>query len=199
MDDDLIIVMHFTLLLWYTGFPSAALALGSQNLFVFLVSMPPVRRILLSDSSLGCLLCMFCIGDIPMCCTWILQEHWKCKKKKWPPREGGCRFRCLPSHTGRIQTLRCPCTDFHGCVLRFKEDTYITVVNPTVGLGLLGWGGRQPVKFGNVVYLFLCTYLGVCLGIATEFFFCTGFAEVSGCASRGWGRGCTMSASLKQQ
>lgn len=189
--------MHFTLLLWYTGFSSAALALDFQNLFVFLVSMPPVR-ISLSDFPLGCSLCMACIGSILICCTWILQKHSKCKKM-WLQRGRGCKFRCLPNHTGRIQTFRCLCTNFHGCILRFKEDTYITVVNPTVGLGLLGWGGRQPVKFGNVVYLFLCTYLKVCLGTVIELFFCTRFAEVLGSISWGWGRGCTMSASLKQQ
>lgn len=45
-DDLLILIMPFTLLLWYVGFPSAALALSFQNLFVFLVSMPPARILL---------------------------------------------------------------------------------------------------------------------------------------------------------
>lgn len=45
-DDLLILIMPFTLLFWYVGFPSAALTLSFQNLFVFLVSMPPARILL---------------------------------------------------------------------------------------------------------------------------------------------------------
>lgn len=45
-DDLLILIMPFTLLFWYVGFPSAGLTLSFQNLFVFLVSMPPARILL---------------------------------------------------------------------------------------------------------------------------------------------------------
>lgn len=41
-----ILIMPFTLLFWYVGFPSAALAPSSQNLFVFIVSMPPAGILL---------------------------------------------------------------------------------------------------------------------------------------------------------
>lgn len=100
-NDLLIWIMPFTLLFWYVGFPSAALAPSFQNLFVFLVSMPPAGILLFWLPTW-----VFVVYIVYRKHSCMLHrdtpETLQCKKKMWPSRGGGHRFRCFWSGTGRI-------------------------------------------------------------------------------------------------
>lgn len=100
-NDLVILIMPFTLLFWYVGFPSAALAPSFQNLFVFLVSMPPAGILLFWLPTW-----VFVVYILYRKHSCMLHRDTpgtlQCKKRMWPSRGGGHRFRCFWSGTGRI-------------------------------------------------------------------------------------------------